>query len=75
MKKTTNYRRFYKCTTVLLLIITAVIYNVAHDYWKVLMFLPFLAIIILGIWVDKIEEKEERKKSMGIRQHYQYPKK
>ena len=39
------------------------------------MFLPLLIIILLGIKVDKIEEKEEQRKHMDIRQHYQYPKK
>lgn len=74
-KKQKNYYGLYRFAIVVLLILSVVIYNFAHDYWKALMFLPLLIIILLGIKVDKIEEKEEQRKHMDIRQHYQYPKK
>lgn len=74
-KKNKKNYGLYKFSIVLLLISSVVIYHLTEDYWKVLMFLPLLAIIFLGFLMDKIEKSEEKRKSMGIRQYYEYPKK
>ena len=74
-KKQKNYYGLYNFAIVLLLISSVVIYHLTEGYWKAFLFLPLLAIIFLGIRMDKFEKREERRKSMGIRQHYQYPKK
>ena len=74
-KKNKKNYGLYKFAIVLLLISSVVIYHLTEDYWKVLMFLPLLAIIFLGFLMDKIEKSEEKRKSMGIRQYYEYPQK
>ncbi len=74
-KKRKNYHRLFMFAVVILLILTVVIFNTFEGYWKVFTFLPMIVIIILGLWKNKKEEKEERNNSLRIRQYYQYPKK
>ena len=74
-KETKNYYGLYICVVVILLVLSGVIYNIADGYWKAFMYFPILMIIFLGILRNKLEDREEKRKSMGFKQQYQYPKK
>ena len=59
---------------ILLIIATVVIYNMTEGYAQLLAFIPFCAIIPLGIWPMKLEDKQENTPPSN-NYRYSYPKK
>ena len=74
MKKKKNYYRRFLLAAILLIIATTVIYNITEGYALLLAFIPFCAIIPLGIWRMKLEEKQNNTPA-SYNYNYRYPRK